>query len=160
MSTTFFTSDSHFFHKNILVYEAVYRPFATLEEMHEVLIDNWNRVVGKYDKVYHLGDFAFGKGNVQIAGRLQGQKRLVMGNHDNYTPAEYLQYFKSIHGVLFWNDCILTHVPVHESNLEHRSKYNLHGHTHSKIIADPCYINVSVERWGLTPVSADELFGK
>lgn len=176
MSTTFFIGDTHLSHKNILIYEPVARPFATVEEMNEEIVRRWNSVVGKFDKVYHLGDFCMGgKQNIAIAGRLNGQKRLIMGNHDAYPAEEYLKYFKSIHGVLFWNDCILTHVPAHPANLEHRSKYNIHGHLHGKRVLlpgnlrvkgvgfsdnydDKRYINVSCEQNNLTPINADQLF--
>ena len=52
-----FTSDTHFGHKNILKF--CKRPWDTVEEMVEGLIQNWNRVVGKDDLIFHLGDFAF-----------------------------------------------------------------------------------------------------
>lgn len=176
MSETFFIGDTHFGHQNILTYEPIARPFATVEEMNEAIVDRWNSVVGKFDKVYHVGDFCMGgRENIAIADRLNGQKRLVMGNHDAYPAELYLKYFKSIHGVLFWNDCILTHVPVHPANLQHRSTYNIHGHLHSKRVEtagnernkgaglpdntyDWRYINVSCEQNNLTPISADELF--
>lgn len=49
-----FTSDTHFGHKNILRF--CKRPWNTVEEMDEGLIQNWNKVVGKDDIVFHLGD--------------------------------------------------------------------------------------------------------
>jgi calcineurin-like phosphoesterase family protein len=85
----------------------------------------------------------------------------VLGNHDKYPPHLYLEHFLSIHGCMFWNDCILTHVPVHPSMLEHRSKMNVHGHLHSKHILttaaqiDKRYFNVSCEVINLTPINAD-----
>ncbi len=168
MSDTWFIGDTHFGHANILKYEPVARPFTTLEEMHEVIIERWNSVVKKGDKVYHLGDVAFGAKNVEIMGRLNGNKRLILGNHDRYDMKIYLQYFHTVHGVLFWQDCILTHVPCHPSNLWERSKYNIHGHTHSNRVFEVCdphcdqydvnYINVSCEMNNLTPINADELF--
>ena len=54
----FFTSDTHFNHANIIKF--CERPFGSIEEMNEALIANWNRVVGKDDIVFHLGDFCFG----------------------------------------------------------------------------------------------------
>jgi len=157
MSNTWFIGDTHFGHTNILTYECRYRPFASVEEMNETLIANWNSVVGEYDKVFHLGDFCFGKENIEIAGRLKGQKRLILGNHDVYNADLYLKYFRSLHGALYWNDCLLTHLPVHPSQLGLRAKYNIHGHLHSKGIDDHRYINVSCEQNNLCLISADAI---
>ncbi len=78
----FFTSDSHFDHKNILKY--CKRPFSSVEEMNQGLIDNWNSVVGKDDTVFHLGDVIFG-GNtnlIKYVSQLNGHIILIKGNHD------------------------------------------------------------------------------
>ena len=103
MIETWFTSDHHFGHKNILEYEKEARPFKTIEEMNETLIERWNSVVQPHHLVYHLGDFCFGKKNMDIAARLNGKKKLVMGNHDTYPTADYLRYFDQLYGVIFYN---------------------------------------------------------
>lgn len=54
----FFTSDTHFFHEGIIKF--CNRPFASVEEMNEAMIRNWNEVVHEKGTVFHLGDFAFG----------------------------------------------------------------------------------------------------
>lgn len=159
--TVWFTSDHHFGHKNILEYEAAHRPFASLEEMHEVLIERWNATVSSKDIVYHLGDFCFGRANIAFAAKLNGKKRLIMGNHDVYPITEYLQYFERVHGCLFYKDCILTHIPVHPNHA--RALINIHGHLHSKITDrdttrnQPLYVNVSVEQTDLRPISYEEI---
>ena len=51
---TFFIADPHFGHKAVIEYEN--RPFASVEEMDEALIDNWNNTVTKHDIVWLLGD--------------------------------------------------------------------------------------------------------
>lgn len=163
MSETWFTSDTHFGHKNILVYEKEARPFQTLEEMHETLIHNWNSVVGDNDTVYHLGDFCFGRDNIRIARLLKGKKHLIMGNHDSYTTHDYLQYFYKLHGCKYWERCVLTHMPVHPNGLGGRWMLNIHGHLHSRNVIvpeleftpDPNYFNVSVEQNNLFPFHAD-----
>ena len=58
MSEIFFTSDTHFGHGNILELCPTTRPFASAEEMNDVIVERWNEKVGKKDTVYHLGDFA------------------------------------------------------------------------------------------------------
>jgi calcineurin-like phosphoesterase family protein len=83
MSNTFFTSDTHWKHTNIMRYSN--RPFNTVEEMNEALIENWNKTVGPRDTVYHLGDFCFGnKSDVEeILKRLNGHVYWCYGNHDS-----------------------------------------------------------------------------
>jgi calcineurin-like phosphoesterase family protein len=160
MTNTFFTSDHHFGHKNILEYEKQHRPFASVEEMNEALIDKWNSVVTRNDIVYYLGDFCFGRENIAIADRLNGKKRLILGNHDVYPIDEYLKYFDKVFGCLFYKTCILTHIPVHPNHA--RAMINIHGHLHSKVTDremrnQPLYVNVSVEQTDLTPISFEEV---
>ena len=49
------------------------------------MIENWNSVVKKGDYVYHLGDVFFGSKETFPAlwNRLNGSKRLIIGNHDD-----------------------------------------------------------------------------
>jgi calcineurin-like phosphoesterase family protein len=78
---TWFTSDTHFRHANIIKY--CDRPFANVEEMDEGLILRWNACVHPADVIYHLGDVGFNYGSLfHIVPRLNGQKYLVLGNHD------------------------------------------------------------------------------
>jgi calcineurin-like phosphoesterase family protein len=78
---TFFTSDTHFGHENIIKY--CKRPFANAKEMDKVLVQNWNKVVGPDDLVYHLGDFAVGGGPAgPYLDQLNGKIILIHGNHD------------------------------------------------------------------------------
>jgi len=77
----FFTSDHHFYHANVINYCA--RPFATVEDMNEAMVKNWNETVGPDDTVYCLGDFSMAFRSVELfSNRLNGIKYLVPGNHD------------------------------------------------------------------------------
>ena len=60
MVNTFFTSDTHFGHANIIKY--CNRPFSSLEEMNSTIIRNWNEMVKPEDTVFFLGDFCFKNG--------------------------------------------------------------------------------------------------
>ena len=98
MSEVFFIADTHFGHKNIINFEAIkpFRPFTSIEEHDAELIRRWNSVVGPKDIVWHLGDFCFGERNLEIAAQLNGDKRLVMGNHDMYATEKYLRHFTKV----------------------------------------------------------------
>lgn len=164
MTTTFFTSDTHFGHRNILKFEAANRPFASIEGHDEELVRRWNAVVGPRDEVWHLGDVAMPRAALSVLGRLNGRKRLVMGNHDHHPVSEYLRWFEEVRGCVNWRGgTVLTHVPVHPDQLAPRWRLNLHGHLHSRTVLDaegrpdPRYVNVAVERWGLAPVAAEEI---
>ena len=78
------TSDLHFGHKNILKF--CKRPWDTVEEMDEGLIQNWNRVVGKDDLVFDLGDFAFASNSKwkDLLSQLNGHHYFILGNHKIY----------------------------------------------------------------------------
>lgn len=81
---TWFTSDNHFYHNNIIKMFGRKGIFQNLDEMHDYMIKQWNSVVAKSDTVYVIGDFSFG--NVAdtrtILCRLNGMKILIRGNHD------------------------------------------------------------------------------
>lgn len=93
---TFFTSDNHFNHENIIKFcfrgygsyeERKNNPelhFKSIGEMNEIMVQRWNEVVGPTDTVYVLGDFAMGDKykSVEYFNRLNGTKHLVLGNHD------------------------------------------------------------------------------
>ena len=114
MKKTWFIGDTHFYHKNIIKFEDEFRPFDTVEEMNETLVDNWNRVVQPEDTVYHVGDVVFGGHEKhEIIGRLNGKKRLILGNHDRCNYAA--PYFEKVYGCMEFSNCIITHIPVHES---------------------------------------------
>ena len=141
------------------------RPFSTVEEMDEALIDNWNSVVKPGDKVYHLGDVTFGNKENYIENihkKLNGKKRLIVGNHDD---VKFLApYFEK---VMLWRmfpdlGLLLTHVPVHRSTLgegrfDGKGMINVHGHIHQNPSPEGPYKCVCVEQVNYTPVSIEEL---
>ena len=78
----FFTSDTHYFHENSIKFDD--RPFSNIEEMHKTLIKNYNHFVPTYGTCYFLGDFGFSsvENLKSIISQLNGQKILILGNHD------------------------------------------------------------------------------
>ncbi len=85
----YITSDQHFFHVNALTLMS-HRPWKTIEEMNEGLINNHNTVVKPEDICIHLGDLVMGKKQdtvPRIIPKLNGIHYLVVGNHD-FLPSE------------------------------------------------------------------------
>jgi calcineurin-like phosphoesterase family protein len=78
--TVWYTSDHHFFHRNII--ELCARPFRDAEEMNAALINNWNDRVAYDDTVWVLGDVALDKRKLNVVMELNGTKHLIAGNHD------------------------------------------------------------------------------
>jgi len=153
----FAIGDTHFGHRNVIEFEPVHRPFATIEEHDRELVTRWNATVKPKDTVWHLGDVYFGGKDAHgVLASLNGLKRLVLGNHDCYPLEIYQQYFSRIYGAAEYRHCILTHIPVNPNQFG-RYQRNVHGHTHSKKLDDPRYICVSVEHHDLRPVLFDTL---
>lgn len=161
-SNTYFTSDTHFFHQNIIQY--CDRPFSSIEEMNEKLIENWNSVVGKNDIVWHLGDFCFGKKEniLEVLPKLNGKINLVMGNHDHHKIDFY--YSAGFHRVydrqiIINGFYILSHAPLQFLN-DKCPFYNIYGHVHDSTCYNTWAKNgccVCVERHDYTPVSWEEI---
>ena len=137
----FLTSDTHFGHKNIC--KLANRPFASVQEMDDYLVVNWNNRVGPADTVYHLGDFCFGPKPADIIAmrkRLNGQIFLLKGNHDN-DVAKYKEAFgwvKDYHMLKHEGLHIaLMHYPLMVWDRSHHGTFHAHGHCHNSLPVDP-----------------------
>lgn len=152
-------SDTHFGHKNLIGFKYEghpARPFETVEEMDETIVSNWNSLVGKEDKVYHLGDVAIHRKSLEIMRRLNGSRKiLIKGNHDIFSAKDYLSHFQDIRSVHRLDRFTLSHVPILKECLGDR--INVHGHTHKRNIQDDQYFNACVEQTGYKPIALEEL---
>lgn len=158
---TFLISDTHFGHGNILTFKRLtgeaLRNFSSVEEMDEIMVQNWNNAVGQGDKVYHLGDVTFSnKKLVDVFNRLNGRKVLIKGNHDNLKLAQYQKYFYDIRAYHVLDKLVLAHVPIHPESLR-RWRGQVHGHTHDTYLENPKYYNVCVETTNYAPVDFEEI---
>ena len=139
----FLTSDTHFYHEKILSYTK--RPWKSLPEMHEGLIQNYNKEVSEEDETYFIGDVMMGgkkdmpQRMEQIFNRLNGKKYLVRGNHDRNADQEwfskhfvwvkdYYELRASKHVML-----VLSHYPLLSWHGMGRGTIQTHGHCHSNI---------------------------
>ena len=163
---TWFISDTHFQHKNIIQF---CRPeFTDVDEMNEYMIQQWNSVVKPNDRVIHCGDITFGsKDNFaeNIFSRLNGTIELILGNHDDPNFLVKRKIVKKIH---VWMpipsiEVVVSHIPLNISQLARGSKDRktpavcCHGHIHEKPAPEGPYLNICPEKIGYTPIHIDEL---
>lgn len=154
--TTFFTADTHWGHQSIL--RLANRPFASLEEMNEAMITRWNRAVQPRDTVYHLGDVAFRMPPgwfPAVFARLNGEKHLLRGNHDN---AEVLaQPWASISDIrelrLDGARIVLCHYPMRSWTGMYKGHWHFYGHEHANLADHANTMDVGVDNWHFYPVS-------
>ena len=138
----FYIADTHFGHANILKYDN--RPFMSVEEMNKTIISNWNLVVSDVDTVYMLGDVSWyslaSRKTSGILNRLNGNKILIRGNHDNRLSDIDKKYFSQIRDYAEITDydvgangvrIVLSHYPIpFYKNMPH-GDYHFYGHIHN-----------------------------
>lgn len=166
---TFFTSDLHFGHINII--RLCNRPFETQEEMDAALLSNWNAKVGVNDTVYILGDLFFRAVTIEpILRALHGRKHLILGNHDSSwtSKVNLSDYFESVQTVkeimLDGTPLTLCHYPMLCYPNERRG-YMIYGHLHNNVATDywpliarrPRMLNAGVDVNGFAPATFEEL---
>ena len=142
---TFFTSDLHFGHSNIIRF--CDRPFATADEMDAALIKNWNARVHAHDAVWVIGDVSFHhpQRTFEILNELKGFKKLVLGNHDKSIRKqkhlrdcfnEVVDGFKEIYlqdeDVHTPHFAVMCHYPMLSWNKSFYGALHLHGHMHNR----------------------------
>lgn len=137
----FFASDLHFGHRRMI--RDRYRPFDSMEEHDEHLIAVWNDRVGKGDRVFVIGDFSFHDPNrtSDILHRLNGQKTLIVGNHDHSRDVGRTtgwqrvmhRFDQKLDTKLGPRYFFLEHFPVLSWHRVHYGAIHLHGHSHGSL---------------------------
>lgn len=160
----FFTSDHHFSHENIIKY--MNRPFESIDDMDEALIDNHNSVVKKNDTVYFLGDFCFNsKKFEENMKKLNGIKHFISGNHDPKNLNKFKHLFASISQIkqikIEEQRIVLCHYAMRRWNGKHHGYYHLFGHSHGLLPIenfkkDSVSFDIGVDAWNYFPVSWDQ----
>ncbi|HUB45869.1 MAG TPA: metallophosphoesterase [Acetobacteraceae bacterium] len=157
----FFTSDHHFGHAAARTFYR--RPFASVEEMDQRMIDRWNSIVGDDDDVWHLGDFAVGASPERAAfllRSLRGRKHLVVGNNDDAVIAKCTVWCSvqayaelTLDGILV----VICHYPFRTWRGMNKGAINLHGHSHGRLKPLLRQFDVGVDARDFTPVTLQTL---
>ncbi len=154
-----YISDLHFHHEALLNH-LDHRPFSSVEEMNEHMIEKWNSKVKKSDEVFVLGDISHGNvdNSIKVLNRLNGKLSLMIGNHDSFAQkTKFLTTstrFRKISHYTEINDnnrkVILSHYPIMFYNGQFEQKkegeyttYMLYGHVHNSF--DEILINKFIE---------------
>lgn len=173
----YFTSDTHFYHRNIINLNN--RPFKDCDHMNRVLIRNWNSYVTDRDEIYILGDFVH-KGRTieinKILKMLNGKKYLIKGNHDNFINDEEFdqtafEWIKDYYVLNYKKQkFILFHYPILEWDGYFGDAIHLYGHVHNssknqdqrkrlEVLGDRAF-NVGVDVNNYFPVSIESILKK
>ena len=162
MSKVWFTSDTHFFHANIIRF--CNRPFNNVEEMNEVLIENWNKVVEPDDVVWHLGDFSYNHrlaDNEIIFDQLNGRKNLIIGNHDKRAVTDLkwdsIHSYYELRGHGGIDTIVLFHYPMRSWNKAFHGSFHLYGHCHATIPDFNNSCDVGVDAFNFYPVNIETI---
>ena len=168
-----FTSDLHFWHKNICKY--CNRPYETIEEMNQGIIDNWNSVVKEDDIVFVLGDLGFcGIEKLRsLMSQLKGRIILIQGNHDPDHVISTLHNEKIINNfdklmsitIIGDEECpnqelTLCHFPMIDWYNKEKGSWMIHGHQHQLPETPSCsaiHYDVGVDKNNWTPINFEQL---
>jgi len=145
------------------------RKFGSVEEMDQTLIDNWNGVVKKSDRVFVLGDVSWHSAEQtdELLSELKGQKFLILGNHDEGCEKRYAKHFGwidqvrmiklNVNGV--FQKVWLSHYAHRTWPSSHYGTWHLYGHSHGNLLDDPFAksLDAGVDCWNLTPARADQI---
>ncbi len=133
-----FTADQHHGHNKIV--DFCKRP-TTVEQQDEWLInETWNKYIGKKDRVYILGDLSMANRNEaeKFIGKLNGQKYLILGNHDkniqNSTQFVQITQIKDFTYSQFGLNIhiVLCHYPMMSWSRSIHGAWHLYGHVHGR----------------------------
>lgn len=172
MSKTYFISDTHFGHANLV--RLARTEFADIVRHDMTIRQNWRDTVGKDDEVWMLGDFAYRCGYAlePLLRDLPGHKHLVMGNHDHMwikQNPKALEQFESVQQMaeidLNGLHLFLCHYPMVEWNMSRHGSILIHGHIHNNtdhpfwplMAKTPTMLNASVDINHWKPVTLGEL---
>lgn len=162
---TWFISDTHYHHKNIVrgvsewTDKSGCRDYDTLESHNDWLADYINQRVHRQDTLYHLGDWSFGGRErvKEFRDRINCEKvHLILGNHDQHqkgNPTQYgvlfdsMQHYKEL--AIGGQSVVLCHYPIESWNNMERGSIHLHGHVHGQGSFIQGRVDVGIDAMGL-----------
>lgn len=171
-----YTADLHFGHENII--DLCDRPYPSLKEMEEEILDAWCRCLGQDDVLFILGDLGGPRTQTDhvrsLIKRCPAPVRWIMGNHDREAwPAaldEYAEHCgdrveirtdradpRDDHPVFL----VLDHYPMASWNRAYHGAVHLHGHVHGRFDNGRLRrFDVGVDSIGVEPIQESEIIDR
>lgn len=144
-------------------FELMGRPFKTVKEHINCIVDNHNAVVGVDDDVIVNGDVCYQNSPEYLpcVKWMNGRKILIRGNHDRvFTDEQLKPYFQKIvaegDGIeidIEGIPCFITHYPT----CGRVDRFNLVGHIHAAFKYQLNMLNVGVDVNHFRPVALDRI---
>ena len=177
----FFTSDTHYMHKNICRgttswsnADGFTRDFDTLDQMNDRIVNGINSAVGQDDILFHLGDWSFGGFEMieQFRNRINCRNiHIILGNHDHHIERDredIRRLFTSVNQYLelevkgkdWEQNYVLMHYPIISWNKMNDGVIHLHGHVHlsaDRRIGKGKTMDVGVDGNGLEPIILNDV---
>jgi calcineurin-like phosphoesterase family protein len=170
---TFFTSDTHFDDEYGLQY--FNRPFKSVAEMNQVMVEKWNSLVTDDDTVYHLGDFTLEdiRHFTKWKNRLNGNLRILPGSHDgpwlkDFVATEKVQVIAPLVSLELPEIAaekdpqviVLCHYSMQVWDRSSHGSWHLFGHSHGKLKGMGLSFDVGVDCTEFMPLSLEIVASK
>ncbi len=163
MPNTWFTADFHLGHANIIHYCG--RPFPTVEEMDQAILERLNASVKANDILYFLGDFCIGNQAriLEYRRRIRCKKIFaVPGNHDKQARKlkEEFSWLDNLAEVsINGQPIVLCHYALRVWNRSNRGSWHLYGHSHGRLpdVLRSLSMDVGVDTHDFRPWHYDEI---
>lgn len=150
-----FTADEHYGHHNTIKYNN--RPFSSVEEMNETIINNHNKVINKNDLVIHAGDFTLRdkKYAESIIRKLTGKHIFLRGSHDRWLRQSHAKdlYEKTIEKQFI----VVCHYAMRVWHRSHYNSWQLYGHSHGRLEPVGKQWDIGVDNNNFYPVSFEQI---
>lgn len=158
----FFTSDEHYGHRNIIDY--CDRPFKSVEEMDEEIIQRHNKVVRGGDVVVHAGDFTLANAIIarRYLSKLNGKKHIFLkGSHDKWLNDPLIKSEFDPHEIMEFSMkgeyIVVCHYSMRVWPRSHYNSWQLYGHSHGRLAPVGKQYDIGVDNNNFYPVSFDKI---
>ena len=157
------SADIHFWDSKII--RKAHRPFRSIEDMNDEIIDRFNGKVSGGDTLILLGDVGREfQAHLDFCSRLHCRDiQLIPGNHDpeshlsqlynRILPHIYSFQYEGVH-------VVLSHYPIMRWNRSSKGSVHFYGHIHDDELHNGRSMNIGVDRFNFYPIDLPTAISK